>query len=208
MLTLMISDELHKTRISINNHCWQYPICVHSYDRLRMHFSYIKDSNYPPMNVIWPFFYQCIMKRLGISTICCKYMHAHTNNIIFQQNLLLTFYQSIGSHYKRMCIVGGTNQNINKEYVLELLKYNNKRDLFEQLQIWSPPRFPINGNMLHLHGCSRGKMMGQVMNQLKDIWAKGNFEMTADDLLKELPVLLKETKESSDGFPTKKPKIN
>lgn len=107
-----------------------------------------------------------------------------------------------------MCILAGTNQNITKEYVLELLKYNNKRELFEQLQIWSPPRFPVNGNMLQSHGCSKGKMMGPVMNQLKDIWAKGNFAMTSDDLLKELPVVLKELKESNDGFVTKKPKIN
>lgn len=51
-------------------------------------------------------------------------------------------------------------------------------------------------------------MMGPVMNRLKDIWAKGNFEMNAEDLLKELPIVLKELKESNDGFVTKKAKIN
>lgn len=107
-----------------------------------------------------------------------------------------------------MCILAGTNQNITKEYVLELLKYNNKPELFEQLQVWSPPRFPVNGNMLQSHGCAKGKMMGPVMNELKDIWAKGNFEMTADDLLKELPAILTKLKDSHDGLATKRPKIN
>lgn len=121
---------------------------------------------------------------------------------------VVCFCSVVGSYYKRMCILGSSNQNITKEYVLELLKYNNKRDLFEQLQVWCPPRFPVNGNMLQTHGCSKGKMMGHVMNKLKDIWANGNFEMTSDDLLKELPIILNELKESSDGSVTKKPKIN
>lgn len=107
-----------------------------------------------------------------------------------------------------MCILGGRNQSVTKEYVLELLKYNNKQALFEKLQVWSPPRFPVTGSMLEPHNCSKGKMMGQVMNKLKDIWSKGNFELSADDLLKELPNILKELKEGKDGLVTKKPKIN
>ncbi|XP_037049872.1 CCA tRNA nucleotidyltransferase 1, mitochondrial isoform X1 [Bradysia coprophila] len=111
-------------------------------------------------------------------------------------------------YYKRMCVLIGKNQNITKEYVLELLKYNGKLDLFEQLQVWSAPRFPITGIMLQTHGCSKGRMMGLVMNELKDIWANGNFEMTAEELLKELPIVLNELNRSNDGMVSKKPKMN
>lgn len=107
-----------------------------------------------------------------------------------------------------MCIAGGRNQSVTKEYVLELLKYNNKQNVFEKLQVWSPPRFPVTANMLESHSCPKGKMIGLVMNKMKDIWSKGNFERSADDLLKELPIILKELKESNDGLLTKKPKIN
>lgn len=168
-----------------------------------MPFTYIIDSNSPLMNVIWPFFYPCIEITLVTSTIYCKYKSIEVPKIIFRS------LNSVNrSHYKRMCILGGRNQNIVKEYVLELLKYHDKRELFEQLQIWSPPRFPISGTTLESHGCPKGKKMGNVLNELMDIWATGNFEITADDLLKELPTVLKKLEESNDGFVSKKPKIN
>lgn len=107
-----------------------------------------------------------------------------------------------------MCVLVGKNQNITKEYVLELLKYNGKADLFEQLQVWSTPRFPITGTMLQNHGCPKGRTMGLVMNELKDIWGNGNFELTADELLKELPNVLNELNRSNDGMVSKKPKMN
>lgn len=112
------------------------------------------------------------------------------------------------SYYKRMCVLTGKNQNITKEYVLELLKYNDKPDLFEQLQVWSAPRFPVTGAMLQTHGCSKGRTMGLVMNELKDIWAKGNFELSAEKLLIELPTILNGLDRSSDGMVSKKPKMN
>lgn len=111
-------------------------------------------------------------------------------------------------YYKRMCVQVGKNQNITKEYVLELLKYNGKPDLFEELQVWSAPRFPVTGGMLQAHGCPKNRTMGLVLNELRDIWAKGNFKLTADELLKELPMVLNEMDRSSDEMASKKPKIN
>lgn len=108
-----------------------------------------------------------------------------------------------------MCILSGQNQNVTKEYVLELLKYNNKRELFEELQIWSPPRFPVSGTMLQSHDSLKGRKMGRLINKLKEMWAKSDFQMTSDDLMKEVPSVLKELNESSDGkVVMKKPKIN
>lgn len=106
-----------------------------------------------------------------------------------------------------MWILSHLNQNVAKEYVLELLNYNNKPDLFEQLQMWTPPRFPINGGVLHANGVAKGRMVGVVMNELKDSWADGNFEKTQEDLLKELPAILSKLKGAESGNVTKKQKV-
>lgn len=110
-------------------------------------------------------------------------------------------------HYKKLIVLSGKNQNVNKEYVLELLKYNNKRELFEELQVWIPPRFPVNGVMLQTHGVPAGKRIGLVLERLKTIWAEGNFEISPDDLLKELPDVLKKLEEGSPKSLSKKPKL-
>lgn len=107
-----------------------------------------------------------------------------------------------------MCLLSGSNKNVTREYVLELLKYNNKRNLFEKLHVWTVPSFPINGQMLQANGCSVGKEIGHVKNKLMAIWCKNNFRMSSEDLLKELPTVLKELKERDYEMVKKKPKIN
>lgn len=102
-----------------------------------------------------------------------------------------------------MC-VAGKNQSATKKYVLELLSYNNKPELFEQLQRWKPPRFPITKEVLDANGASQQK----IVSELKSIWAKANFQMTEEDLLKELPGIRSKQTDSDNVIKKSKKKGN
>lgn len=48
------------------------------------------------------------------------------------------------------CLILNSKHKISdaKDYVKEVLKYNGKLQLLSELEGWTIPRFPINGNML------------------------------------------------------------
>lgn len=77
-----------------------------------------------------------------------------------------------------------------KLYVLELLKYQHKPTLHEQLKTWGIPKFPLSGDVLKQHGCPPGKIVGTVIARLKIIWAREEFTTTPENLLKYLPQVL------------------
>ncbi|XP_058823260.1 CCA tRNA nucleotidyltransferase 1, mitochondrial-like isoform X2 [Topomyia yanbarensis] len=79
---------------------------------------------------------------------------------------------------------------LKKEYVLELLRYYGKVDLHQQLKEWQVPRFPIKGNVLIEQGAPKGQKLGLVVNELKIIWSKKQFNMTEQELLEHLPKVL------------------
>ncbi|XP_001863506.2 CCA tRNA nucleotidyltransferase 1, mitochondrial [Culex quinquefasciatus] len=79
---------------------------------------------------------------------------------------------------------------LKKEYVLELLRYHGKRELYGQLKEWQIPAFPIKGNVLIEHGAPKGPKLGLVMNELKMVWAANRFDMSEPDLLGHLPTVL------------------
>lgn len=85
-----------------------------------------------------------------------------------------------------------------KDFVLELLKYNDKRLIYDQLLDWEMPRFPINGTILMENGHS-GRKMGPILEKLRDIWADSNFSMSQSELLQQhlTPVQQKVAEEES-----------
>lgn len=110
--------------------------------------------------------------------------------------------------YQQMCLNTIGKVTDRKLYVLELLKYQHKSILHEQLKNWGIPKFPVDGNMLKQNGCPSGKVIKTVISRLKIIWAQQEFNSTAEDLLKYLPEIL--TDVIVDIEPTntkKKPKI-
>lgn len=93
-----------------------------------------------------------------------------------------------------------------KEYVEELLKFHGKLDLYDKLKAWQVPRFPVDGTMLKQHNCPTGKLMGTIINRLKEEWVKSEFKSTSEELLKLLPKVLQELN-IVDGKQVKKPKF-
>ena len=68
------------------------------------------------------------------------------------------------------------------------------------------PSFPLSVETLILNGCSK-KTFKIVRKRLVDMWGKSDFQMTADDLLKELPIILNELSSSDKKSKNKKPMI-
>ncbi|XP_055541912.1 CCA tRNA nucleotidyltransferase 1, mitochondrial isoform X2 [Wyeomyia smithii] len=79
---------------------------------------------------------------------------------------------------------------LKKEYVLELLRYYGKAQLYNQLKEWQVPRFPTKGNTLIEKGAPKGQQLGAVMNELKMIWSAHQFSMSEEKLLEHLPEVL------------------
>lgn len=99
---------------------------------------------------------------------------------------------------------------LNKEYVLELLKLNDKKRLYDQLLDWQMPNYPLNGTILmEEKGCPTGKKMKYVLNRLRDIWADSNFTLQKDELLEHYPMALESyAEEERQGNKRKKAKTN
>lgn len=103
----------------------------------------------------------------------------------------LKFYKGILIHWR------GNVVNA-KEYICELLKCKQYFDLAENIKNLIIPRFPVNGNMLKPY-VEGGKMIGVVIKELKNIWLDKNFEISAEELLQEVPRIVSEL-EDNDSY--------
>lgn len=87
--------------------------------------------------------------------------------------------------YQKACLPQKNRSfNLLKEFVMELLKYVGKRELYEQITDWKQPNYPLNGKVLMENGIN-GKRVGDVLSRLRDIWADSNFQLTREELLLE-----------------------
>ncbi|XP_062124676.1 CCA tRNA nucleotidyltransferase 1, mitochondrial isoform X2 [Drosophila sulfurigaster albostrigata] len=103
--------------------------------------------------------------------------------------------------YQKLCL----QPYAKRDFVEQLLKYTNKLELYNQLKAWETPNFPINGNTLKSHGLV-GKIVGQVIAELRLLWTNSDFKLTADELLEKLPTILELLQKSPPGTPNKKPR--
>uniref|UniRef100_A0A8W7PRU6 tRNA nucleotidyltransferase/poly(A) polymerase RNA and SrmB- binding domain-containing protein n=1 Tax=Anopheles coluzzii TaxID=1518534 RepID=A0A8W7PRU6_ANOCL len=94
--------------------------------------------------------------------------------------------------FQQLCLQTISSVKLKKEYVLELLKYHGKRELYQQLLDWPIPQFPIKGNVLIANGAPKGPKLGEVLDRLKIIWSNNQYNMTQEQLLEHLPAVLEE----------------
>lgn len=107
--------------------------------------------------------------------------------------------------FQQMCLVTIGKPKEIKEFVEELLKFHGKWEIYKALKSWSVPRFPIDGSILKSKNCPTGKLMGTILNKLKEEWVKSEFKTTKNELLAHLPEILDELN-IVDGKQVKKPK--
>ncbi|XP_044744555.1 CCA tRNA nucleotidyltransferase 1, mitochondrial isoform X2 [Coccinella septempunctata] len=91
--------------------------------------------------------------------------------------------------YKQLLLMSKTKQSDTREWIIEVLKYNNFPQL-EEFKAWTIPKFPITGSILKEKGVQSGKFMGVVMNELKACWVDSDFKASTEELLDQLPKIL------------------
>ncbi|KAH1007932.1 hypothetical protein HUJ04_005103 [Dendroctonus ponderosae] len=88
--------------------------------------------------------------------------------------------------YQQLVVKTKSKPLVVRQYVIEVLKYNNSPYL-EDFQKWEIPTFPIGGALLKQNGVESGRMMGQVLHELKNIWADSEFMLSTEEILKHIP---------------------
>ncbi|XP_060527759.1 CCA tRNA nucleotidyltransferase 1, mitochondrial isoform X2 [Cylas formicarius] len=88
--------------------------------------------------------------------------------------------------YQQLVVKSKLKPSVIKNYVKEVLKYNNSSYLNE-FESWNIPKFPISGAMLKNEGVESGRLMGFVMQELKNRWADSDFSISVEELLKYIP---------------------
>ena len=76
-----------------------------------------------------------------------------------------------------------------KSQIVELLHYQGRHDLSQEIQSWSPPLFPVTGLHLKTLGINPGPEFGKMLSKLKEIWKDGYFTASKDDLLEKARVM-------------------
>ena len=70
-----------------------------------------------------------------------------------------------------------------KEDVINLLTIQKQDKLISYIEQFQTPEFPITGNDLIQHGMVPGPNLGNTLKQLKDLWKKNDYKLSADELL-------------------------
>ncbi|XP_046750948.1 CCA tRNA nucleotidyltransferase 1, mitochondrial [Diprion similis] len=93
--------------------------------------------------------------------------------------------------YQKLVIMPkGKNHGI-KDFVCELFRYRGELELLKEFADWRPPRFPVGGDQLKQH-VKVGKIMGLVINRLKEEWIDSDFQLDSDELVKLVPNIVEE----------------
>ena len=58
-----------------------------------------------------------------------------------------------------------------------------RADLYQQLQQWQPPKFPLSGADLLSHGVDNGPALGQMLKDAETLWVQSDFTLTKSALL-------------------------
>ena len=58
-----------------------------------------------------------------------------------------------------------------------------RADLYQQLQHWQPPEFPLSGADLLSHGVDNGPALGQMLKDAETLWVQSDFTLTKSALL-------------------------
>lgn len=82
-----------------------------------------------------------------------------------------------------------------KEWIVEVLKYNNFPHV-EEFNNWVPPVFPVSGGVLKEKGTYDGRLLGNILQELRKDWANSEFTLSSEELLKKVPHVVAVIKEN------------
>jgi tRNA nucleotidyltransferase/poly(A) polymerase len=58
-----------------------------------------------------------------------------------------------------------------------------RADIYQQLQQWKPPKFPLSGADLLSHGVDNGPALGQMLKDAETLWVQSDFTLNKSALL-------------------------
>lgn len=96
--------------------------------------------------------------------------------------------------YKQVVVKSKAKLSHTIEWVTETLKYNNSPLLKEFLE-WKIPKFPVSGSTLKERGIPGGKVMGNILHELKEIWANSDFTLSEEELVKHIDKIMQQLEE-------------
>lgn len=89
--------------------------------------------------------------------------------------------------FKIKIVQNQNKQGVLKSYTEQLFMYQNERIKLEEMENWTPVKFPIKGSQLGEHGVTLGKHLGVVIRKLIEYWADDDFKTDIKGLLKLIP---------------------
>ncbi len=91
---------------------------------------------------------------------------------------------NMGHDLRRLIAIDGAP----REWVVELAQLEGRDELsLFVAEHWHFEPFPVTGHDLMQRGVKPGKIMGQLLRQLKEDWATGGYTATKNQLLDQLP---------------------
>lgn len=98
------------------------------------------------------------------------------------------------TYYKQLItrLSGKEKKVINK--VLELLKYKNYTDLFNEISEWTPPKFPLTGMDLIARHVKKGPVFAKTLDVLRVRWIDSDFKLSHEDLVAMIDEVLAEVR--------------
>ena len=127
--------------------------------------------------------------------------HSRVKLSAFERDLTLFIVEHRGDKpsvkslqpYQLLVVQSKAKSSDTRQWVREVIKYRDDTFLLNEFDQWTLPRFPVNGRMLKEKGVPGGKILGSVINALKNKWVESDFELSSDELIsKVLPEILDE----------------
>eukprot|EP00049_Salpingoeca_infusionum_P007554 m.122830 g.122830 ORF g.122830 m.122830 type:complete len:437 (+) comp13741_c0_seq8:130-1440(+) len=74
------------------------------------------------------------------------------------------------------------------EFLVDLFKFQCNMEAVQTLQSWTVPAFPVAGKDLLKIGVPKGKHLGPMLLQLKNLWKASRFKLSKEELLQDFCV--------------------
>eukprot|EP00090_Calanus_glacialis_P011086 TRINITY_DN19564_c0_g1_i1.p1 TRINITY_DN19564_c0_g1~~TRINITY_DN19564_c0_g1_i1.p1 ORF type:complete len:427 (-),score=146.80 TRINITY_DN19564_c0_g1_i1:75-1355(-) len=92
--------------------------------------------------------------------------------------------------YQFMAVDSKAKVQDTRLFIDQVLKYRGNMDLAKEFSTWEMPRFAVTGNHLKEAGCPPGRIMSLILGKLKETWKESDFEISLEELMKQIPKVL------------------
>ncbi|RWS23077.1 CCA tRNA nucleotidyltransferase 1-like protein [Leptotrombidium deliense] len=96
-----------------------------------------------------------------------------------------------------LALNGKSEFNLGKKCALEYFKYTGDLKSHDELNNWQLPDFPVRGTVVleHLENKQDKRQIAKVLLELKKVWIRNDYETSEEELLSEIPNVMKAIKQ-------------